>query len=428
MRRYSSMNLPAHREAIANQSAGFKSALKAGGFPPLVPNYLLKTPQDLRNNAGPSSFASKAAKGVKPGAKISPRLKTSLLPSWRETWTKAEDWLPVPKGQEDILRRGLGAGFCAHYGYPFQVVVDVDEMASSYGSSGSLRMERVNNWLTNIKDACIPPPDTIEFINSFGRVDKMVRIPPKERLEKQASKPAKTSPLSRKYSKNFWQSPSPTTRQSSSEFPIRDRKGKGKAKSLSDEDKEIKGLINDTMSQIFGALEIKETKKGLDYVINRALNGDNWIEKPPTAADEENWLQKLNAHKPMLSSSQIKNLPPKYFTRDMKQDCFTAMSAKEERMATRKAKERGESFIVKIQKYGNVNHTPQNPVWKIPGFCYLECINLALERDHYWPANPTVFTFANFGEKFRKSINFCLIETKPGEHYTVKTFPKGDSQ
>ena len=111
------MNLPARWEIIAQQSAGFESALKVGEFPPLVPNYLLKTPQDLRNNTGPSSFISKAAKGVKPGAKILPRLKTSPLPSWCETWTKAEDWLPVLKGQEDILRRGLGAGFCAHHGY-----------------------------------------------------------------------------------------------------------------------------------------------------------------------------------------------------------------------------------------------------------------------------------------------------------------------
>ena len=135
------MNILACREIIANQSAGFKSALKAGGFPLLVPNYLLRTPQDLRNNAGPSSFASKAAKGVTPGAKISPRLKMSPLPSWRETWTKAEDWLPVPKGQEDVLRRSLGSGFRAHYGYPFEVTVDVDEMASSHGAFGSMRLE-----------------------------------------------------------------------------------------------------------------------------------------------------------------------------------------------------------------------------------------------------------------------------------------------
>ena len=64
---------------------------------------------------------------------------------------------------------------------------------------------------------------------------------------------------------------------------------------------------------------------------------------------------------------------------------------------------------------------------KIPGFCYLECINFALEREHFWPANPTVYTFANFGQKYRKSINFCLIETEPGKHFTVKTFPEGDS-
>ena len=111
-------------------------------------------------------------------------------------------------------------------------------------------------WLTSLNEASIPLPDTIEFVNSFGCVDKMVRIPPKKQVEKQAPKPAKTSlPLQTKYSKNFQQSPklSPTKRQSSSKFPIRDRKGKGKAKSLSDEDKEIKELINDTMSQIFGA-------------------------------------------------------------------------------------------------------------------------------------------------------------------------------
>ena len=54
---------------------------------------------------------------------------------------KAEDWLPVLKSQEDILQWRLGAGFCAHYGYPLEIVVDVDEMASSHGTSGSMRME-----------------------------------------------------------------------------------------------------------------------------------------------------------------------------------------------------------------------------------------------------------------------------------------------
>ena len=229
---------------------------------------------------------------------------------------------------------------------------------------------------------------------------------------------------------------SPVKRQSSSEFPIRDRKGKRKAKSLSDEDKEIKELISDTMSQIFDALKFEEKPKSLNDIIDQALSGDNWIDNPPPAS-KHYWTGNpscLTTHKPMLSSSQIKDLEPKYFKRDpyhfhgkKKHDCFHGTSAKEDGIAMRKNKEHRESFIVKIEKYRNVNHTRQNPVWEIPGFCYLECINLTLERNHYWPTNPTVYTFANFGEKYRKPVNFCLVETQPGKHFTVKTFPKGDS-
>ena len=98
------MNVLDCQSIIAQEAADFRSALKAGGFPLLIPRHFLKSAQDLRNNAGPS-YVSKAAKGVKPGAKISPRYTMSPLPSWGETWMKAEDWLPVPKGQEDVLWR-----------------------------------------------------------------------------------------------------------------------------------------------------------------------------------------------------------------------------------------------------------------------------------------------------------------------------------
>jgi hypothetical protein len=84
----------------------------SGNFPPLVPSHFLKTQDDAQKNAGPS-FSSIAAKGVKPGAKISLRSPMSSLPSWSETWTKNEDWVLVPPGQEDLLQRGLGSGFRA---------------------------------------------------------------------------------------------------------------------------------------------------------------------------------------------------------------------------------------------------------------------------------------------------------------------------
>ena len=98
----------------------------------------------------------------------------SPLPSWCETWMKAEDWLPVPKGQEDILQRGLGAGFRAQYRHPLKVIVDVDEMASSHGAFGSMQMEQVNTWLASLESASIPLPDTIEFVNAYKCVDKMI--------------------------------------------------------------------------------------------------------------------------------------------------------------------------------------------------------------------------------------------------------------
>jgi hypothetical protein len=56
----------------AGLKAGNNSPLVSGNFPPLVPSHFLKTQDDAHKNAGPS-FSSIAAKGVKPGAKISLR-------------------------------------------------------------------------------------------------------------------------------------------------------------------------------------------------------------------------------------------------------------------------------------------------------------------------------------------------------------------
>jgi hypothetical protein len=112
----------------ADLKASMNPPLVSGNFLPLIPSNFLTTQEDAQKNAGPS-FSSIAAKGVKPGTKILPRSPTSSLPSWSETWTKIEDWLPVPLSQEDLLWRGLGCGFCAQYsGALWEGVCEVDEM------------------------------------------------------------------------------------------------------------------------------------------------------------------------------------------------------------------------------------------------------------------------------------------------------------
>jgi hypothetical protein len=86
-------------------------------------------------------------------------------------------------------------------------------------------------------------------------------------------------------------------------------------------------------------------------------------------------------------------------------------------MAERYAIQKGDSFIVNLQTLGNVNHSQQNPVWEIPGFCYLAAINIAIPCDKPWPANPTVQQMSRFGYKYRKLQS--LIETIHGQHYTL---------
>jgi hypothetical protein len=217
----------------AGLKAGNNSPLVSGNFPPLVPSHFLKTQDDTRKNAGPS-FSSIAAKGVKPGAKISPRSPTSSLPSWGETWTKAEDWFLVPEGQEDLLRRGLGCGFCAQYsGALWEGICEVDEMASRDGASGDFWLGLMKHWLKeqamlqelvrNGDLKCsVNPPEFIEFIDALGNVDKMYQLPNRKGIPVTSPKKRSLALLS----------PPKLNPSSSSEFPTRKDKGKGKAREI----------------------------------------------------------------------------------------------------------------------------------------------------------------------------------------------------
>jgi hypothetical protein len=295
----------------------------SGNFPPLVPSHFLKTQEDARKNAGPS-FSSIAAKGVKPGAKIMLRSPSSLLPSWSETWMKNEDWVLVPPGQEDLLQRGLGSGFRVQFaGGLWEGICEVDEMAPRNGASGDFRLGLVERWLKEqalireLVDCSVYPPEYIELIGASGQVNKMYRLV--SRKQKPATPPKKRSPAP--------PSPPKLVPSSSSKFPTRKDKGKGKARdiyiseserkklqikldqykelhrnpnslmekplSTSEEDEFIKKLASEVTDQIRGVMSFTETPK-LDYVINQALAGDTWYSKPDNDDTiAEDWFKGL---------------------------------------------------------------------------------------------------------------------------------------
>jgi hypothetical protein len=331
----------------ASLKARNNSPLVSGNFPPLVPSHFLKTQDDARKNAG-LSFSSIAAKGVKPGAKISLRSPSSLLPSWNETWMKDEDWVLVPLGQEDLLRRGLGSGFHVQFaGALWEGICEVDEMASRDGASGDFWLGLMKRWLkeqailqelVRIGDlkCSVNPPEFIELIDAYGNVDKMYQLP--NRKKAPVTPPKKHSPAP--------PSPPKLYPLSSSEFPTRKDKGKGKARevyiseternklkqkldrykeslknpnslvekplSTSEEDEFIKKLASEVTDQIRGVMSFTETPK-LDYVINQALAGDTWYSKPDnndTIVDD--WFKGLiNDLSDLEPSPTKKNQPTK---------------------------------------------------------------------------------------------------------------------
>jgi hypothetical protein len=326
----------------AGLKAGNNSPLVSGNFPPLIPSHFLKTQDDARKNAGPS-FSPIAAKGVKPGTKILLRSPSSSLPSWSETWMKNEDWVLGPPGQEDLLQRGLGSGFHAQFsGALWEGICEVDDMASRDGASGDFWLGLVERWLKEqalvkeLVDCSVYPPEYIELIGASGQVDKMYRLA--NRKDKPVTPPRKRSLAP--------PSPPKLVPSSSSEFPTRKDKGKGKAReiyiseternklkqeldrykeslrnpkslvekplSTSEEDEFIKKLASEVTDQICGVMSFTETPR-LDYVINQALAGDTWYSKPDnndTIVDD--WFKGLiNDLSDIEPSPAKKNQPTK---------------------------------------------------------------------------------------------------------------------
>jgi hypothetical protein len=352
-----------------------------------------------------------------------PRSLSSSLPSWSETWTKNEDWVLVPPGQEDLLWRGLGCGFRAQFwGALWEGICEVDEMASRDGTSGDFQLGLMKRWLKeqaivqelvrkgDLK-CSVNPPEFIEFIDALVNVDKMYRLPNRKNIPVTSTKKHSPAPPS----------PPKPNPSSSSEFPSQKDKGKGKAReiyisqsernklkqkldrykelhrnpnslmenplSTSEEDEFIKKLASEVTEQIRGVVSFMETPR-LDYVINQSLAGDTWYSKPDndeTIADDwfkglindlsdvsispakENQLKKadkLVKSKPLPSSSKIKKknqVDPIY--NDAHKCAIVETIGQEVRMAERYAIQKGDSFTVNLQMWGNIKHSQQNPLW-----------------------------------------------------------------
>jgi hypothetical protein len=72
-------------------------------------------------------------------------------------------------------------------------------MAPGDGAFGTTRMgveERVNSWLAGLCKNSIPPPDSIEFINAYGKVDKMYQLPKKTKSPPRVFKKSSPTPPS----------------------------------------------------------------------------------------------------------------------------------------------------------------------------------------------------------------------------------------
>jgi hypothetical protein len=356
---------------------------------------------------------------------------------------EAKDWLPVLKKQEDVFRWRLGAGFCAQYGTSREVHGEVDEMAPGDGAFGTTRMgveERVNSWLAGLCKNSILPPDSIEFINAYGKVEKMYQLPKKTKSPPQVFKKSSPTPPS----------PPKFLQTSSSEFPSRKPKKdiKGKTCELTsvekdkilkqiikiseefkeesslfkqtikisdEEDKLIKKHINKASDNLHRALETPKINK----VINDALvYGDTW-HPMPRYIDNKHKVDMLIPQSTASKLMTLKGVEPIY--PQLYKDAVVDTVGREVRMANRFAAKKGSTFIVNLETFGAVKHSPENPVWDIPGFCYLAAINIAvdLKQRPFWPANPTVYEPSQIGYKYQKLQPFTLYEKVEKQHYSL---------
>ena len=198
-------------------------------FPPLVPRQFLRSAEDKKMNSGSSpSFSHVASQGIKTGSKQSFRSKASSLPSWSETWTMPEDWFSVPANEKNVPPIRNLLAFRATYPVyvPWQVVNEDDDVALAEGKrdGGDMMGKQVLKWLASLDKHSIERPESIEFINAYGGVDRKYKL---QNLAEIAKKRKQFSNNDKSVKKGPIES-----RPSGITYSIKKDKGKGKAKEI----------------------------------------------------------------------------------------------------------------------------------------------------------------------------------------------------
>ena len=381
------------------------------------------------------------------GSKISPRSNRLSAYSWKETSTKAEDWLPVLPRQEDLFRRSPGGAYQAQYNLPSNAATFGGNrmMAWEYGPSGHISLERVNSWLASLEQACIPPPDTIEFVNAYGNVVKMVRQPYEKKNPHN---------WSTKESSSSFSSPPPHSRTPMRNFLVKYSKSKtslkekGKSKALTtDEEKpfvlnkskltdEEECVVKQLVQRVSKAVDTVNAHKHehpeLNRVISEALEGNTWYNKP-SLATKDLWLQDIGypiSNKTIAHPQKLEQLCKNQQNRKVTTinmpisndivNRFKEMDASADtiltqwnREETRPARAVGvPDILVNLREIGWVNHNPETPIWQIPRYCYLTAISDEGLQLGKWSSYPTIYSLSRFYGTWRRNVGFDIKDTE----------------
>ena len=146
-------------------------------FPALIPSQFLWSTEDKKMNTSSSSYSKVAQKGIKNGSKQLFRSEAFANASWNETSMKSQDWFPLPLNEENISASRNLQAFRAMYpvNVPWKVINEDDDMAlGEAGQNGrEVTGKRVLRWLTSLDEYSIDKPESIEFINTYGSVDRL---------------------------------------------------------------------------------------------------------------------------------------------------------------------------------------------------------------------------------------------------------------